>query len=214
MQRPRTILVDIDDTVVNTLRRRWMAWRYLGYSLPLDMVERHSSKEIIQLVGGDRDLWMDFWRLLLAFDEKGIELLKYDQPIPGVSETLLKLRAKGYKIVFITGRTKNMYDAVIQEFRDFNFPLDDIFMAEDLSEMLEKPLDVRRALLNKIMDKYLPLLAVDDYPKYHLVYWDFNIPHRIGYLRKMRFPSSKYKWSTFVADNWYTINSHINTLLG
>ncbi len=83
------VVVDIDDTIVDTDLRRHAAWcRILGREIPLQEVESQSSREILRKYGfSDRKIWEKFWMLTLCVEEGGGDLLELDKPIPHASES-------------------------------------------------------------------------------------------------------------------------------
>jgi hypothetical protein len=78
------VVVDIDDTIVKTDRRRHSAWcRVLGREIPFQDVESLSSEEILKKYSdSNRKIWEGFWMLILCVDKSGVKLLELDESIP------------------------------------------------------------------------------------------------------------------------------------
>lgn len=199
------VLVDIDDTLIDTDRRRWAAWRIvLGREIEFQIVRRWSSRRILtDLAHGDERTWRWFWEILLCWDRRGIEILQLDEPIPFAKEVLEKW-ARNFRIVYLTGRTSNMYDITLKELGNFGFPIVniDLVMSQDLESYLDSPEESRRSLVTKIMKKLNVIVAVDDNPLWMTLYKEFNISQRIGLLRSERYSHDAYHDATRIIRSW------------
>jgi len=107
--------VDIDDTLIDTDRRRWAAWcMVLNREIDLGVVRSSSSKKILTDLGcGSNELWKEFWKILLCWDRRGIELLRLDEPIQFAPEVLEEW-AETLGVIYLTGRTRNMYEVTLR----------------------------------------------------------------------------------------------------
>jgi hypothetical protein len=208
MERTRlkdSIVVDIDETLIDTSSRKRSAWKLvLGLEIPLEVIEENPSRKILSIYAPDRwDIWLEFWRTLLCYREEGVGLLALDKAIPGAAEVLNKW-AEAYKIVYITGRTENMRQLTLRELERLGFPTgdDEILMSPSLEDFLNNPMDVRRRLLLKAAEGSRIARVVDDYPKYFQIYSKLGIPDRIGLMRSRRYKESDYKGTTRVVKEW------------
>jgi len=75
--------VDIDDTLIDTDRRRWAAWcMVLNREIDFGAVRTSSSKKILTDLGcGSDELWKEYWKILPCLDRRGIGLLRLYEPI-------------------------------------------------------------------------------------------------------------------------------------
>ncbi len=189
------VVVDIDDTLVSTGRRKWAVWRHiLGREIPLQVVEDLSSRQVLEkFAQTDGELWKRFWRVLLCWEEAGTEFLKFDEPLP-FAATVLNRWSEEIRIVYLTGRTTNMYHLTIDELREFDFPVNDVdlIMAQDLETYLSSEMEIRAQLFSSASKTYRIVRVVDDYPRYFAIYHQFGIPDRIGLLRPKRFSEQDY----------------------
>lgn len=207
-----SVVVDIDDTLVNTDRRKWAVWRHiLGREIPLQIVERASSRQVLErFTSADSELWKRFWRVLLCWEEAGIRFLELDEPIPFAAE-VLNSWSRECKLVYLTGRTKNMHHLTLDELRRFGFPVDeaDLVMTnrEDLESYLASLTSVdkiRARFFSSLSKQYKVIRVVDDYPNYFTIYRQFRAPDRIGLLRPKRFSTQDYftQGATRVIESW------------
>ena len=209
----KACVVDIDETLINTDERRRKAWEItLKKSVPLDLVKRFSSKQILKRLApaeNREELWFKFWRVLLCIDPEGLKLLKLDKPIPHAPETLSKW-AKNLKIIYLTGRTSNMHRLTLKELERMGFPTKNIelVMANNLERYLENPVEERAKLFSTITKRYTVIRVVDDNPNFFPIYKKFDVPERIGLLRPERYKPEDYiaKGATKIAKNWQEIN--------
>jgi len=197
--------VDIDDTLINTDRRRWAVWRLvLNREIEFQVARSLSSEKILRdFASGNKEQWKDFWKILLCCDERGIDILQLDEPIPFAAEVMQRW-AKSFKTVYLTGRTSNMYELTLQELAKFGFPAVDVdlVMSPDLEDYLVSPEGTRRSLVTSIVDRFTVVMAVDDNPLYMTLYQEFGIPQRIGFLRSERFSRNSYRDATRIVDSW------------
>lgn len=206
------VVVDIDDTIVDTERRRHAAWcRVLGREIPLQEVESQGSREILRKYGfSDRNIWRKFWMLTLCVEEGGADLLELDRPIPYASEVLQKW-SENYKVTYLTGRTKNMRQLTLDELRRFGFPTSgtelEMFTITDWMNYFSlgsSVLETRSRIFSSILKRHKVIRVVDDYPGFFVAYREHPVPDKVGLLRKKRFSRQDYlaNGATRVVENW------------
>ena len=189
------IVVDIDDTLVNTEHRRNAAWRrVLGREIPMEVTESSSSREILRRYAfSDRRVWEKFWLLVLCLEEGGADLLELDRSVPYASE-VLKNWGRNYKLVYITGRTENMRQLTLSQLRRFGFPTSkadlDMFTLKDWISFFSSSSSViktRSEIFSSILKRYNVIRVVDDFPDFFAAYKKHHVPDKVGLLRKKRF---------------------------
>ncbi len=206
------VVVDIDDTIVDTERRRHAAWcRVLGREIPLQEVESQGSLEILRKYAfSDRKIWRRFWMLTLCVEEGGADLLDLDKPIPYASRVLQKWN-ENYKLTYLTGRTKNMRQLTLDELRRFGFPTSgtelEMFTVKDWMNYFSSRssvLKTRSRIFSRILKRHRVVRVVDDYPGFFTAYRKHPVPDKIGLLRKKRFSRQDYltNGATRVVKNW------------
>jgi len=198
-------VVDIDDTLIDTDRRKWAAWcMVLNREIDFAVVKTSSSKEILTGLGcGSDALWKEFWKILLCWDSRGIELLRLDEPIQFAPEVMQEW-AETLGVVYLTGRTSNMHELTLRELAQFGFPVAKValVMSPNLEDYLASPEQTRTTLLTSILRARKVVVVVDDNPLYLCLYREFGIPYRIGFLRTQRFPRESYCDATTVIASW------------
>jgi len=207
-----TVAVDIDDTLVGTNRRRWAAWRnVLGRELPLEIVEGHRTRDILRIYApSDGDVWERFWKVLLCWEEEGIELLNLDTPLPFAAEVLRRW-SEEYIVVYFTGRSTNMYDFTLKELDKFGFPVEKVDLVmlslEDWRMYLDakaSALQLRSKLFSSVHARYEIVRVVDDVPHYFSIYKKFGVPERIGMQHSKIYSRQEYfsHGATKVVTKW------------
>ena len=206
------VVVDIDDTLIDTERRRYVAWcRVLGREIPMYDVESHGSREILRRYAfSDRRVRKKFWMLILCIEEGGADLLELDRPIPYASEVLQKWN-KNYKLIYLTGRTENMWQLTMDELRKFEFPTNgtelEMFTLNDWMNFLSAEssvLETRSVIFSGILRRHNVIRVVDDYPGFFVAYRKHPIPDKVGLMRRKRFSPQDYlaNGATRVVENW------------
>ena len=206
------VVVDVDDTLLNTDRRRWVVWcRVLGREIPFQIVESLSSHQILErFAWADREVWERFWGILLCWEESGIELLDLDEPIPSAAEVLQRW-SEEYKLIYLTGRSRNMHELTLSELDGFGFPVRGVdlvmlnvkdwkhYLASEIS-----PIRLRARLFSSVLKRHRVIRVVDDYPSFFTVYRRYGVPDRIGLLRPKRFSPQNYfaQGATRVVEGW------------
>lgn len=206
------VVVDIDDTVIDTERKRHTAWcQVLGREIPMEVTESSGSQDILKRYAfSDRRIWEKFWLLIHCLEEGGADLLKFDKPIPYAAEVLQNWREK-YRLIYLTGRTENMRQLTIGELRKFGFPTRgtdlEMFTLKDLMRFFSSQSSVvktRSKIFSSILKRYNVMRVVDDYPGFFTAYRKYRIPDMVGLLRKKRFSRQEYldNGATRVVENW------------
>jgi len=205
------VVVDIDDTIVSTDRRRHAAWcKVLGREIPFEDVESSGSEEILRKYAVfDRRIWKRFWMLVLCVDESGVDLLEFDKPIPHAVGILKKWSRKS-KLIYLTARTENMRQLTLHELRKFGYPTNDtelkMFTLDDWMDYssISSVVKTRSIIFAEILDRCNVIRVVDDYPGFLAAYRDHSVPDRIGLLRKKRFSREQYlsNGATRVIEGW------------
>jgi len=211
------VVVDIDDTIVSTDRRRHAAWcKVLGREIPFQDVEPSSSEEILRKYAvSDREVWKRFWMLVLCVHESGVDLLELDKPIPHAVEVLKKWSRKS-KLIYLTARTENMRQLTLHELRRFGYPTNDtelkMFALDDWMDYssVSSVVKTRSMIFTGILDRYNVIRVVDDYPSFFVAYRDHSVPDRIGLLREKRFSREQYisNGATRVIKGWDELATH------
>ena len=206
------IVVDIDDTLVSTDRRRHAAWcRVLGREISLEEVESQGSREILRRYAfSSRKIWEKFWMLTLCVEEGGADLLELDKPIPHALEIIQRWKEK-YKLVYITGRTENMRQLTIDELRRFGFPTHEteleMFTLKDWIRFFSSTASVvktRSKIFSSIFKRFNVVRVIDDFPGFFAAYREYTVPDKVGLLRKRRFSRQEYldNGATRVIEKW------------
>lgn len=206
------VVVDIDDTIVSTDRRRHAAWcRVLGREIPLQEVESQSSRAILERYAfSDRKIWERFWMFTLCVEESGVDLLELDKPIPYAPEALQKW-SKSYKLIYLTARTKNMRQLTLGQLRRFGFPASgtelEMFAINDWMNYFSSKssvVETRSLIFSRILKRHNVIRVVDDYPGFFVAYRRHQVPDKVGLLRKKRFSRREYldSGATRVVETW------------
>ncbi len=212
------VVVDVDDTLVNTVSRRHVAWsRVLGREIPKSEVESKGSLEILgKYAFSDREVWRKFWMLTLCIEEGGADLLRLDHPMPHAAQVLGGW-AETCKLVYLTGRTENMRQLTLDELKSFGFPTQrtdlEMFTLKDWMDYFSvqsSVVETRSRLFSKICRRYNVIRVVDDYPGFFAAYRKHPVPDRIGLLRRKRYSPQDYmaQGATRVIENWKDLLIH------
>jgi len=206
------VVVDIDDTIIDTERRRYAAWfRVLDREIPRQEVESQGSQEILKKYAfSSREIWEKFWMLTLCIEEGGADLIDLDRPIPCASEVLQNW-SKNHKLIYLTGRTENMRHLTLDELRKFGFPTRrtdlEMFTLNDWMNYFSSQssvVDTRSTIFSKILKRYNVIRVVDDYSGFFVAYRKHPVPDKVGLLRKKRYSPQDYiaNGATRVVENW------------
>ena len=215
-----SIIVDIDDTLIETGRRLQAVWHeLLGRTIPLEAVKTSNLEQIFMKFASAeqkpqaREFQKRFWNILLCLEEVGVESLKLHEPLPFAANVLQEW-SRRFRIVYLTGRTENMRSLTLDELKKFSFPAENtklfMFSPKDFARAKgENPsgptlVDARSNLLSHICENYSVMRAIDDYPSYFPLYKQFEIPDRIGLLRPKKYTPQHYldRGATRVIEGW------------
>lgn len=214
------VVVDIDDTLIDTGPRMLRVWRLLlDREIPMEAVDTLSLEQIFVKFASQeqktnvKEFQRRFWDILLCLDEAGVESFKLHQPIPHAAE-ILQTWSEDTCIIYLTGRTENMRSLTLGEFRRFRFPTENtelvMFTPEDYARAKgENPsgptlIDTKSRLFSTIHASYDVVRVIDDYPGYFPIFKHYNVPDRIGYLRLKRYKRQQYldRGATRVVNSW------------
>lgn len=206
------VVVDVDDTLIDTNRRKWAALRrVLGRELPLEIVEGHRMRDILRTYApSNGDVWKRFWRVLLCWEHEGIGLLNLDTPLPYAAEVLGRWSEK-YRVIYLTARSKNMYYSTLEELEKFGFPVENVDLVmlslEDWKMYLNASVSIiqlRSKLFSSVHGRYEIVRVVDDIPYYFSIYKKFGVPERIGMQRSKIYSRQEYfsHGATKVVKKW------------
>jgi hypothetical protein len=222
-----SVVVDVDDTLINTERRIQGVWReLLGREVPMRAVETLGLGQIFEKFASSdqkaraNELRKKFWDIILCLENIGNELAELDEPIPFAAEVLQKW-SKHCQLVYLTGRTENTRELTLDQLRKFGFPTDNIqlmmFNLEDyacargLNPSGPTQVDTKSKLFSSISKQYNVVRVVDDYPGYFPIYKQFDIPERIGLLRPKKYSLKQYidRGATRVVENWKQLKDDV-----
>jgi hypothetical protein len=215
-----SIIVDVDDTLVDTERRMQSVWReVLGREIPIDALKTLSLEQIFMKFASPeqkkrvKEFQSRFWDVLLCLEDAGVASLKLHKPIPFAVD-VVQAWAINSEIIYLTGRTENMRSATLEELKRFGFPVEKtrliMFSPEDYARPKgQNPsgptlVDTKRRLFGKICEESEVIRVIDDYPSYFPIFKEFKIPDRIGLLRQTKFTVKHYldRGATRVVKSW------------
>lgn len=215
-----SVVVDIDDTLIDTKRQLQGVWRHvLGRDIPLEAVESLSMEQVFMKYASPEqkvhvaEFQKRFWNIVLCVDKIGVKLVRLHEPVPHAAEVLQKW-CKQCAMIYLTGRTENVRDLTLCELKDFGFPLENALLlmfdledyarARGLAASGPTVADAKSRLLSSISEKHKFVRVVDDFPGYFPIYKQHGIPDRIGLLRPKLYSSQQYieKGATRVVENW------------
>jgi hypothetical protein len=215
----KSIIIDVDDTLVYTGYRMQSVWReLLGREIPCDALETLSLEQIFMKFASSeqkkqvKEFQSRFWDLLLCLEDAGTASLELHKPIPFAAE-VVHAWALDSEIVYLTGRTENMRSATMEELKRFRFPIEGtrliMFSPEDYARQKGQDpsgptlVDTKRRLLAEVCKGSQVVRAIDDYPGYFHIFKELGIPERIGLLRK-KFTVQHYldRGATRVVESW------------
>ena len=205
------VVVDIDDTVLDTTMRMQAIWReLLGREVPAEAVETMGLRQIFeeyatpQQMENVREHQTRFFRLLLCEEELGFDFAQLDEAIPYAADTVNAWAIHSH-IVYLTGRTENTRSHTFESLRMHGFPSEDaeMFMVSAEDWHSGRAADARRALLSDLVNRCKVVRVVDDYPGYFPMYAEAGLPDRVGFLRPMHTQAAYMdKGATRVVGGW------------
>ena len=221
-----TVIVDIDDTLIDTSRRMHKLWtQLLDREIPEKAVENLSLEQIFmkfatkEQISKVKEYQKRYWDLVLCLDKTGVESFKLHKPMPFAAEILQNWNKKA-KLVYLTGRTENMRSSTLDELNRFRFPAKNtklvMYKPEDYARPKgENPagptlIDTRANLASKICESHNVVRVIDDYPSYFQVFKQLQIPDRIGFLRPKKYQTQQYldRGATKVIKSWKELQNN------
>lgn len=215
-----SVVVDIDDTLINTERAVQGAWReLLGREIPMQDVETLNMAQIFQkYASATQKAHVDefqkrFWDMLLCTEKVGIDLFKLHEPIPFAANALQTWSRK-CTLVYLTGRPETTRNLTLNELKKFSFPTDNIqltmFNIEDYARARgDDPsgptlVEAKSRRFSLISRQHNVVRVVDDNPGYFPIFKQFGVPERIGLLRPKRYSPQQYvdRGATRVVESW------------
>jgi hypothetical protein len=215
-----SVVVDVDDTLINTERRMQGVWReLLGREVPMEAVETLGLGQMFEKFASSdqkaraNELRKRFWDILLCLENIGNELAELDEPIPFAAE-VLQTWSQHCQLVYLTGRIENTRELTLNQLRKLSFPthniqlvmfnLEDYERARGLDLSGSMLVDAKSRLFSSISKQWNVVRVVDDYPGYFTIYRQFGVPERIGLLRPKRYSPQDYidRGATRVVESW------------
>ena len=222
-----SVVVDVDDTLINTERRMQGVWReLLDREVPMEAVETLGLGQMFEKFASSdqkacaNELRKRFWDIILCLENIGNELAELDEPIPFAAEVLQKW-SKHCQLVYLTGRTENTRELTLDQLRKFGFPTDNtrltMFNVEDyerargLNPSGSTQVEAKSKLFSSISKQYNVVRVVDDYPGYFPIYKQFEVPERIGFLRRKKYSQKQYidRGATRVVESWKQLKDDV-----
>lgn len=214
------IVIDVDDTLLDTRLRMQKVWELLlEREIPMDAVETQSMEQIFMKFASKeqksriKEFQRRFWDILLCLEEVGVKSFELHKPIPFAAE-VLQSWSKNSKIIYLTGRTENTRSLTLDELKRFGFPTENaklvMFKPEDYARPKgEDPsgptlIDTKYKLCSDICKNFNVVKAIDDHPRYFPVFQRLEIPDRIGFLRSKKYKPQDYldRGATRVIKTW------------
>ncbi|MCW4051625.1 MAG: hypothetical protein NWE78_00260 [Candidatus Bathyarchaeota archaeon] len=221
------VIVDIDDTLIDTGQRMHKLWNLLlDREIPKEAVETMNLERIFmkfatrEQTSRVKEYQKRYWDLLLCLDEAGVESLKLHEPMPYAAD-ILQRWSKKLEIVYLTGRTDNMRFLTLDEMKKFSFPTVNtklvMFKPEDYARPKgENPsgptlTDTKSRLCLDICKNSNVVRVIDDFPGYFPIFQREDIPDRIGFLNPKKYKPQHYldKGATRVVKNWREIQDDL-----
>ncbi len=214
------VVVDIDDTLVDTRLRMQRIWNLmLSREIPIEAIETLGLEQIFMKFASQdqkakaREFQKRFWSTLLCEEEEGIESLALHKPIPYAAD-VLHTWSRNTRIAYLTGRTENMRFLTLDELKRFRFPTEKIELVMFRPEDYARPkgenssgptlIETKSRLCAELCERFEVVRVIDDYPGYFPVFTRLKIPDRIGFLHSLKYKSRQYldKGATRVIRSW------------
>jgi hypothetical protein len=215
-----SIVVDVDDTLIDTGRRMHKVWKLLlGREIPMEAVETQSMEQIFMKFASQeqksriKESQKRFWDILLCLEDTGVPSFELHKPIPFAADVLQSWSKKS-ELVYLTGRTENMRSLTLKELKKFGFPTENtklvMFKPEDYARPKgEDPsgptlVDTKSRLCSDLCKNSNVVRVIDDYPGYFPIFKQLEIPDRVGFLRPKKYKPQQYMdmGATRVVENW------------
>lgn len=226
-----SVVVDVDDTLINTERRMQGVWhQVLGREIPLEDVETLGLIQIFEKFATSdqkervNELRKLFWDIVLCLEKVGLALIELDEPIPHAAD-VLQTWSRHCRLVYLTGRPENTRDLTLGELRKFGVPtinvqlvmfsLEDYARARGLDPSGPTLVSAKAKLFSSLSKKHNVVRVVDDYPGYFTIYRQFGVPDRIGLLRPKRYSPQQYidEGATRVVESWKELQDDMPKLI-
>ena len=223
----RKVIIDIDDTLIDTARRMHKLWSLLlERQVPMEAVETMNLEQIFMKFANKdqmsrvKEFQKRYWDLLLCLDETGVESLRLHEPMSYAADVLQKWSRK-LELVYLTGRTENMRSLTLNELTRFGFPIANtelvMFQPKDYARAKgEDPsgptlIDVKSKHCTEICKNSEVVRVIDDYPGYFTIFQQLEIPDRIGFLRPNKYKAQQYldRGATRVVESWKELQDDI-----
>ena len=156
LKKLRLAIFDLDQTLVNTLKRAYHVYNYARKAFGLDPVDWSTFYVLFRddklSIDIPEDIQKHFWS---TFRKKYCEFFsEEDKPFDGVRDLLKKLKSRGMIIVVTTGRSCPP-EVIWDELESYGLSdlVDDVYTAMGYDENEEIPFE-RSAILRIILDKY------------------------------------------------------------
>lgn len=212
------VVVDIDDTLIDTKKRIHAVWCHiLDRDIPfmdvenmgaIQIFEKHATPEEKTRI---KELQDSYWGILLCREEHGSKLLELDEAVPHSAEAL-RLWSEHCDLVYLTGRPESLQGPTIDALRRFGFPTEGVrlvmYELEDWDSFLSgNPralIEARRRLFVSIAERSTVTRVVDDFPGYFRIYSEYDIPDRVGLIRSSRHTPQMFfdRGATRVVESW------------
>jgi hypothetical protein len=221
------VIVDIDDTLINTGKRIHRLWNLLlDREIPREATETMSLEQIFMKFATKeqktrvKEFQKRFWDLLLCLDKAGVESFKFHEPLPYAAD-ILQSWSKKFEILYLTGRTENLRSLTLNEMKKFGFPTDKtelvMFKPEDYARPKgENPsgptlVDTKSKLCTGVCENSNVVRVIDDYPGYFPIFHQLEIQDRIGFLNPKKYKPQHYleRGATRVVKNWKDLQDEI-----
>jgi hypothetical protein len=214
-----SIVVDIDDTLIDTKHRLKGVWKsLLDLDVSMEDLELLSHGDVFMKYASDEqkhqmgELQQCFWDLILCEVEEGYELAQLDKPIPEAAE-VLRWWSSQFKIVYLTGRLESTREYTLNQLIEFEFPTEDIdlvmYQSSDFSRIRglgsgPTLAEARARLFGEITKTHRVNRVVDDYPGYFTVYTVQNVPERFGLCISKKYTAKQFmdEGATRVVNRW------------
>lgn len=214
-----SVVVDIDDTLIDTAKRTQAVWKEtLNRAIPLEDVQTLNPQQIFGKYSSMNqkarvnEIQKRFWGIVLCEEKIGVDLLRLEKPVPFAAATL-QAWSKQFMLIYLTGRPETTRSSTLQKLTQFGFPtnsvelvmykLDDYARAKGASTG-PTLVEARHSLFSSLCKRHNVVRVVDDYPGYFTIYREFNVHERIGLMRSKRFSPQQYinRGATRVVRSW------------
>jgi len=181
----KAILIDIDDCILNTIKRKKAIFEFLlKKKVPVsEIIGKRTAEILSKYVSIEKvpEYRFKFWSIALCVDPIGEKFLYLDEPEPYARYILRKLSNK-YEIFYITNRLVSMQKYTELTLKKFNFPKYwNIISADDYTFFKNE--NGRKTVIKKLPAEYEYTSVVDDLPENYIYYKQINIKKIIGYMK-------------------------------